>query len=157
MRRDGRRDLPDTDGEASAASRAYSDRSRSGRPRCLITSRLALLAGPWSIRQDDSRPRPRGRNLKPSTRMSIGRAVAAGSLALAHVLVGAAAARRRSHRGDCDSPHGGPALHREADQAPRNLRRPGRDRHRERAADFKNCRSAIADLTRGAGAADRDE
>ena len=33
-----------------------------------------------------------------------------------------------------DPPHGGPPVHREANQAARNLRRPSRDRHRERAS-----------------------
>ena len=36
-------------------------------------------------------------------------------------------------RRDSYSPNGGPAVHRKADQASQNIRRPGGDRHRERA------------------------
>ena len=50
-----------------------------------------------------------------------------------HIARGTAIARRRRHRRDHDPPHGGPAVHRKADRTARNLRRPSRDRHRERA------------------------
>ena len=48
-----------------------------------------------------------------------------------------------AQRGELDrdishSSHRGPSVHRRANQAARNLRRPGRDRHRERAACSKN-------------------
>ena len=41
---------------------------------------------------------------------------------------------RGSDRGDYDSPHGGPSVHRQADRSAQNLRRPSGDRHRERPA-----------------------
>ena len=40
----------------------------------------------------------------------------------------------RPNRCDHYPPHGGPSLHRKADRAAQNLRRPGRHRHRERAS-----------------------
>ena len=47
---------------------------------------------------------------------------------------GAAAPSRRSNRGDCRHPPRTRRVHRRRDRAPQDLRRPGRDRHRERAA-----------------------
>ena len=55
----------------------------------------------------------------------------------------------RGHRGDHDPSGRGPAVHRPADRAPGDLRRPGRDRHRERPAVQRD--------EGGARAADGDE
>ena len=52
-------------------------------------------------------------------------------------------------------PPGGPALHRQADRAGQELRRPGRHRHREHAA-AQRAAPAHRRSDRGAGAADRD-
>ena len=60
--------------------------------------------------------------------------VIAARLGTRTVLGDAVAARRSRHRGDSYSPHGSSSFHGQADQASRNLRRPSRDRHRERAA-----------------------
>ena len=53
------------------------------------------------------------------------------------------------------APRRGAAVHREADQAPGDLRRPGRDRHRERAP-VPGARAAEPRPQRGARAADGD-
>ena len=53
-------------------------------------------------------------------------------------------------------PARGPAVHRQADRAAGDLRRPGRHRHRERAAASRSCRRANRRPHRGAGAADGD-
>ena len=51
-------------------------------------------------------------------------------------------------RGDYDSPNRSSSVHRQADRTAQNLRRPGRDRHRERAACSKNSRSATRNCAR---------
>ena len=61
----------------------------------------------------------------------------------------------RSDRGHSDPPHGGASVLGQADRAPRDLRRPGRDRHREHAA-VRGGAGADARADRGAGAADGD-
>ena len=51
----------------------------------------------------------------------------------------------RSH---CDPPHGGSTFHRQTNRAAQNLRRPGRHRHRKRAAVQRDCRSATRNCAR---------
>ena len=67
----------------------------------------------------------------------------------------AATARGRRDRFDHDSPHGSSSVHRQADRASQNLRRPGGDRHRERAAVQRDS-GAQRGIARGAGASDGD-
>ena len=68
----------------------------------------------------------------------------------------AAAARRVPIGVIMHSPHGGPSFHRQADRTAQNLRRPGRHRHRERAAVQGNP-GAQRRIARGAGASDGDQ
>ena len=75
--------------------------------------------------------------------------------AYAHRPRGAAAAARARRSARSDPPHARCALHRPADRAAGDLRRPGRDRHRERAA-VRGAAGAQPRPDRGAGAADRD-
>jgi GAF domain-containing protein len=65
----------------------------------------------------------------------------------------AAAAGRCSSGCDRASPHGGAPFHRAADQAPRNLRQSGRDRHRK-CATVQRDPSTQRGTARGAGASD---
>ena len=48
----------------------------------------------------------------------------------------------------CDPPHGGPAFHRKTNHAAQDLCRPGRDRHRKRAAVQRDSRSATRNCAR---------
>ena len=67
----------------------------------------------------------------------------------------AAPARRHAHRRHLDAPGRGAALHGQADRAGEDIRRPGRDRDRERAA-VHGARGPEPRADRGARAADGD-
>ena len=58
------------------------------------------------------------------------------------------APERTSCWGDRRLPGRGPAVHRQSDRPHGDLRRPGRHRHRERAAAHRGCRPARHELTR---------
>ncbi len=70
----------------------------------------------------------------PPTKRSFRSASAGRAIRLPNRSQHAVAAPGTAHRGDNDSPAGGSPVLRPADQASRDLRRPGRDRDRERAA-----------------------
>jgi len=74
---------------------------------------------------------------------------------LSHNPRSAAPARGGPHWRARHAPHRRPPVHREADRAGRDLRRPGGDSHRERAA-IRRGASAHARADRGAAAADGD-
>ena len=60
----------------------------------------------------------------------------------------AVTARGCCDRGDFYSPNGGPSVHGQTDRASQNLRRPSRDRHRERAVVQGDSRSATQNCAR---------
>jgi hypothetical protein len=84
-----------------------------------------------------------------------GRPGAGATVRLSHDAQCPVASRRSCYWRDRDSPHRGTAVHRPPDQAPADLRGPGRDRHRERPA-LQGARGAQPRSNRGARPANGD-
>ena len=120
------------DGESRSYSRTCSRQPRSFSRSNQLTRDQAATGqhGPRALIEAASDPRPRRASCDPEyshrrrrKRTGIGRCLSCRCCA-----------RTIAHRRDHDLPRRGRAVHRQADRAPRDLRRPGRDRHRERAA-----------------------
>ena len=104
-----------------------------------------------SERPDD----PRRRHARPNRTSSPTRSELARRRAIRTVLWRAVDARGRRHRRHPIRAHRGPAVHGAPDRPPEDLRRPGRDRHRERPP-LPGAGDAQPRPHRDAGAADGD-